>query len=97
MQNSPLLWVAKNTARFISLVEGVLAPAKLTNSIFEILFHRDMFSSMEFFNFWFVLPIEKRSLDSKKEQMWRNNSCGRLSMVFLFMFIIRQKVNVSEV
>ena len=52
---------------------------------------------MEFFNFLLVLPMEKRSLDSKKEQMWRNNSCGRLSMVFLFMFIIRQKVNVSEV
>ena len=96
MQNSPLLWVAKNTARLISLGEGVLAPAKLTNSIFEILFQRDT-SSMEFFNFLLVLPMEKRSLDSKKEQMWRNNSCGRLSMVFLFMFIIQQKVNVSEV
>ena len=81
MQNSPFLWVAKNTARFISLVEGVLAPAKLTNSIFEILFHKDTSSSMEFFNFSLVLPMEKRSWDGRKEQILRNNSGGRLSIV----------------
>ena len=81
MQNSPLLWVAKNTARFISLGEGVLAPAKLTNSIFEILFHKDTSSSMEFFNFSLVLPMEKRSWDGRKEQILRNNSGGRLSIV----------------
>ena len=71
---SPLLWVAKFTARSISLVEGgSLLESEKFNSIFKTLFHRDIFS-IDFFKFLHVLPTETTSGYFKKEQMWRNNS-----------------------